>query len=694
VAAGTIGIDIGGTFTDVACLRADGRLFHAKAPTTPDVVSGVVDGIGLATAKAGIDPATLEIGYIHGTTVATNAVLEGTGAVTGVLTTAGHEDALEIGRQTRSELYDLFLDPETPAQLVPRRLRIGIRERIDGQGRVVAPLDEAQVAAAAQRLVHRHGVESIAVCFLNSYLNGAHEERAAQVIRRQFPQLSVSCSARVNPVFREYDRALATFFDAYVRPVVERYLARLDARLRRGAAATGMARGAAPALHVMQSRGGVTSAAIAAERPVTMFLSGPAAGVIGARFAAELSGRKDVITLDAGGTSTDVSLVTGGAVAHTAEGTIVRWPLRIPMVDITTIGAGGGSVAWLDDGGGLHVGPRSAGSVPGPACYGRGGTEPTATDAGVVLGYLNPDYFADGTFAIDPGRSHAVVGGFADRLGMRAADLALGMHRILASQIAEAIKLVTVKRGVDPRRFSLLAFGGAGAIHAAAVARELELREVLVPRFPGTLCAFGLLVSDFEHDGVRALSGDARAADVEALERHYRALEARGAAALGREGIPGRPIRHRRSADLRYRGQAYEISVPVESPVSTEALARLVAAFHVRHDGLYGHSDASRVVEFVNLRAVTFQVMPRPPEASVIGALPPRGAPYGPSGTRRAVFPAVGEVDTPVYRRAALPAGADVRGPAIVEQEDSTIVVLPGQRGAVDEVANFFIEEA
>lgn len=681
----TIGIDIGGTFTDVACFAADGRLFHAKAPTTRDIVSGVTDGVALAVHKAGIDPLATRIAYIHGTTVATNAVLEGKGAVTAVLTTAGHEDALEIGKQTRSHLYNLFLDPETPAHLIPRRLRVGIRGRIDGRGAVLEPLHESQVVEEVGALVRRFGVESIAVCFLNSYLNSTHEDRAADVIRQHFPGLFVSRSSRVNPVFREYDRSLAAFFDAYVRPIVERYLTQLAARLGLGEEG---------GLHVMQSRGGIVSAGMAVERPVTMFLSGPAAGVMGARFAAELSGRKDVITFDAGGTSTDVSLISGGAIAHTAEGRIVRWPLRIPMVDITTIGAGGGSIAWLDDGGGLHVGPRSAGSVPGPACYGRGGIEPTATDASVVLGYLNPDYFAEGTFSLKPERSHEVVERFARTLGMSGVELALGMHRILNSQIAEAIKVVTVQRGVDPRRFTLLAFGGAGAVHAAAVARELELREVMVPRFPGTLCAFGLLVSDFEVDGVRAFFAEARRADFGTVEREYRALEADGAATLAREGAPPAAILHRRLADLRYRGQAYEIAVPVDAPVTLDALDRLVAAFHARHDTIYGHADEARVVEFVNLRTVTYRTLARPGEASVVGVLPPRGTPYGPAARRPAVFPEAGAVDTPVWRRAALPAGAELRGPAIVEQEDSTIVILPGQRGWVDEAANFFLEEA
>lgn len=680
----TIGIDIGGTFTDVVCLREDGQLFHAKAPSTPDVVTGAVDGVALAVAKSGISPARAEIAYIHGTTVATNAVLEGKGAVTAVLTTAGHEDALEIGKQSRSRLYDLTLDAETPVQLIPRRLRAGIRERIDGHGVVVAALDEQQVVDEVARLRQQFGIESVAICFLNSYLNGTHEERAAALIRAAVPELSISCSSRVNPVFREYDRSLATLFDAYVRPIVERYLRQLGARLDVRAETT---------LHVMQSRGGITSAAIATERPVTMFLSGPAAGVVGARFAGELSGRSDLITFDAGGTSTDVSLVTGGAVAHTAEGTVVRWPLRIPMVDITTVGAGGGSIAWLDEGGGLHVGPRSAGSVPGPACYGRGGTEPTATDASVVLGYINPEYFAEGTFRLHPDRAHAVIEALGRRLGLSKTELALGMHRILNSQIAEAIKVITVKRGVDPRKFVLVAFGGAGAIHAGAVARELELGEVMVPRHPGTLCAFGLLVSDFELDGVRAVLGDARRADPEHVDGQYRALEQRGAAAVARDGLTGQPIAQRRTADMRYRGQAYEIEVPVATPVTRKALDDAVTAFHARHDAVYGHSDDSRVVDLVNLRTVTFQMLARPPAASVIGALRQRGAPYGPAARRGMVVPGADAVEAPIYRRSDLPEAARVDGPAIVEQEDSTILVLPGQRGYVDGAANFFIRD-
>ena len=671
-----IGIDIGGTFTDVVCLVDSGDLFTVKTPSTPDVVGGVIAGVDAVLERAGRDRGEAAV-HVHGTTVATNAILEGAGAVTALLTTAGHEDALEIGRQKRSRMYDLFLDPETPGFLAPRRRRIGITERVGGDGEVVTPLDEAQLADAVDDLVERHGVESIAICYLNSYLNPAHEQRSREIVAERYSGLAVSISAEVNPVFREYERTCATVFDAYVRPIVERYLRQLGKEL-------GEADGA---LRLMQSRGAITSASLAAKQPVTMVLSGPAAGVVGARFAAAATGRGNLITMDTGGTSTDVSLVRDGAIELTKDGKLKGYPLRLPMVDINAVGSGGGSIAWLDEGGGLHVGPQSAGAVPGPACYGRGGTEPTATDASVVLGYINPDFFVGGGFRLDADAARWAVAGLAEKLGLDTAAAALGIHRILNVQMAEAIKLVTVKRGYDPRRFSLVAFGGAGAIHAAAVARQLEIGEVVVPRNPGTLSAFGLIVSDVEYDNVVAFHGHADAADADAMESIYRQLEDEGRARLSEEGLPDIPIEALRAADMRYVGQSYELEIPVGAEVNAESLAAAGAAFHQRHEEVFGHADATRPVEFVNLRTVCRQQLPKPDFADVAAGASGAATPIA----HRLCHFEAGAFETPIYRESEIGAGKELAGPCIVEAPDTTVVVHPGQTLTRDARGNLIV---
>jgi len=486
-----IGIDVGGTFTDIVCL-ADGQLYTTKVPSSKDSVSGIAEGIRrvLAMCPASVDTTSPAI-QIHGTTVATNAILENTGAVTACLTTEGHEDALEIGRQKRSRLYDPFIDPDTPGYLAPRRLRLGIEGRIDGRGAIVTPLDTAAVERGVAEMKRRFNIESVAICFLNSHANPAHERQAHDVIKHAFPGLAVSLSSSLNPVFREYERTCVTVFDAYVRPIVDRYLTRLSEGL-------GLGDGGRSELRIMQSRGGITTAKLAAQQPISMVLSGPAGGAVGAKYTAGLSGRRDLVTMDIGGTSCDVSLIRGGAIELTQEGRLRGYPLRYPMVDITTIGSGGGSVAWVDAAGGLHVGPRSAGAYPGPASYGRGGEEPTVTDASVVLGYMNPAHFAAGTLPLYPELAARAVGKLADKLGLSLEEMAIGIHRIVNAQMVEAIKLITIRRGHDPRKFSMLAFGGAGAIHAGEMARQLQIPEVIVPAHPGTLSAFGMLAADIE----------------------------------------------------------------------------------------------------------------------------------------------------------------------------------------------------
>jgi N-methylhydantoinase A len=681
-----IGIDIGGTFTDIVG-HAGNSIYFAKAPSSVDVVQGVADGVALMLKNAGIDPdvTNIKIEHVHGTTVATNALLEGKGARVAVLSTKGHQDALELGRMKRVKLYDLHADAETPWHLAPGRQRIGVEERIDGRGNIQAPLNETRVIAEMGRLIDRYGVQSVAVCYLNSHLNPVHELRTAEILAEHFPDLKVSLSCRINPTFREYERVCCTAFDAYVRPIVERYVSQLASHLKDGDRN----------LLLMQSRGGIASANMATSKPVTMFLSGPAGGVVGSRFTGALSGRDNLITFDVGGTSTDVALIRSGEVSITQEGRIGKYPLRVPMVGMETIGSGGGSIAWIDAGGGLRVGPHSAGSYPGPVCYQRGGTEPTATDAIAVLGYINPDWFADGTMTLDVEASRNALRALGERLGLSMIEAANGVYRILVSQMADAIKLVTIKKGVDPRDFTLLSFGGGGGMFSAAVARSLGIREVLVPRSPGTLSAFGLLVSNFEVDKVVShfvkSPGPYDLADVETA---YQAMEAEGRVELTREGLEGAAIHFRRSADIRYGGQAYEIETPVlDGTFDEAALAELKESFHHRHSEVYGYSDRNRDIEIVALRCVIFQRPEETPPELIIGDLPKEGTPT-PVGHRRAVFETVGEVDCPVYRRDTLPVGSAVPGPCIIEQADTTTVVLRGQTANVDEAGNMFIREA
>src|SRR6058998_1753084 len=670
-----IGVDIGGTFTDIVALDGEGRLAIAKVPSTP---KDLLDGIGAAVVKvlalAGARPRDVER-FIHGTTVATNAVLEQKGAVTAVLTTEGFEDVLELGRQKRSRMYDLEMDPETPNFLAPGRRRVGIRERVDARGVVLVPLDEGQVRAAVQKL-RAQGVQAIAVCYLFSFVNPAHERRTRDLCAEIAPEISVSLSSEVDPTFREYERLCVTAFDAYLGPVVKRYLAGLADTLH------GLGVGAPPL--IMRSRGGIVSAALAARQPVTLFLSGPAGGVIGARFAAERSGVRDFVSLDMGGTSNDVAMVRGGEPLIASEGWIGPYPVRTPMVDVNTIGAGGGSIAWIDAAGGLRVGPRSAGAEPGPACYGRGGDEATVTDASVVLGYLNPARFAGGVMALDVAAAERAIAAIGQRLGVDTVAAAAGIHRVINARIADQIRLVTIKRGYDPRQFSLVVLGGAGPVHGAALAEEMGMAEVLVPDAPGVLAAFGLLAAAIEHHHARTLQARTDVADLSAVNQCLGELDAAGRARMHEEGVAAADVRVAYTADMRYVGQAYELEVPIAAPVAAERVPDIVAALHAVHERVYGYARPQQIAEFVNFRAVHTYPLPRPavkPAARAGGRLADARL-----GERRAYF---GDyVPTTIYERARLPLGARLAGPAVVEQDDTTTVIPPGVTALVDDAGN------
>jgi N-methylhydantoinase A/oxoprolinase/acetone carboxylase beta subunit len=672
-----IGVDIGGTFTDIVALDGDGRLTLAKVQSTP---TNLLEGIGAAVQRvlklANATPAAVER-FIHGTTVATNAILEQKGAMTAILATEGFEDVLELGRQKRSRMYDLDMDPETPTFLAPRRRRIGIPERLDARGHVLTPLDENQVRAAVTRL-RAQGVQAIAVCYLFSFVNPAHERRTRELIKEVAPDISVSLSCEVDPTFREYERTCVTAFDAYLGPVVKRYLSGLTDTLR--------ASGVSAVPLIMRSRGGIVSAALAAEQPVTLFLSGPAGGVIGAAFAAERSGVRDFVSLDMGGTSNDVAVVRGGEPLITNEGAIGPYPVRTPMVDVSTIGAGGGSIAWIDAAGGLRVGPRSAGAEPGPACYGRGGDQATVTDASLVLGYLNPERFAGGLMTLDVGAAEKALGAIGEKLGLDAVATAAGIHRVVNARMADQIRLVTIKRGYDPRQFALVVLGGAGPVHGVPLAEEMSMTDVIVPEAPGVLAAFGLLSASIEHHHARTLQAPTDVIDLAAVNRCLAELDALGRGRMKSEGVPAGDVRVVYSADMRYVGQAYELEVPLGVPVAPEQMPAVLTAFHAVHERVYGYARMQQPVEFVNFRAVHTYPLPRPalrPTARVSGALADARI-----GERRAWFAPAGFVATSIYDRARLPIGARVVGPAIVEQMDTTTVLPPSHEAVVDESGN------
>lgn len=677
-----VAIDIGGTFTDIVSREGD-AISTTKVPTTPsELIDGVREGVGEILRETDGSQADVER-FVHGTTAGTNAILEREGGTVGLLMTDGFRDTLSIGRQKRQDMYDLFLDPQTPTFLAPRERRVGIDERIDAEGNELEPLDEGEVLDAVSRLVEDHGVDTIAICYLFSFANPDHERQTEEIIREHYPDVHVSRSSTVNPKFREYERLVVTAFDAYLRPVIDDYVVRMNELLDEERIDA--------ELEIMQSRGGLTSSDLILEKPVGTILSGPAAAVAGASDIGSRAGYENLITIDMGGTSSDVSLIQDGSPLISSEGEIQNYPLRIPMVDISTIGSGGGSIAWLDEAESLHVGPRSAGADPGPACYGRGGERPTVTDASLVLGYLNPEYFADGSLQLDVDAAReAIRTKIAEPLGYDVVEAAKGIHSIVNTQLAEQLRLNTVQRGYDPREFDLFGMGGAGPIQAGHLAEALGVPNAIIPYSPGVLSASGLLSADVEHDHeityVRLLDE----VDPEGVEAEFVELEGLGQRAMEREGVPLEETTVVRQADMRYHGQSFEIELELPRDLaSEERLETVRERFHEKHERVYGHKDPKASVEFVNLRAVStytpekLEVEPGAGGSSLADAE---------KGRREMHFQGRSEaVDAPVYERRHLPHGAAFDGPAVVEQSDTTTVVYPGQRCSVDDRGNLII---
>ncbi len=657
-----IGIDIGGTFTDVIAIGHRGTSIF-KVPSARANPSEAV-AAALTELSRRWDVRGDEIHrFTHGTTVATNAVIERKGARVGIITTEGFRDILEIGRQIRSQMYDLRLTPETPGWLAPGSRRVEVRERIAADGQVLVPLDESSIDDAIS-VLKRENVEAVAISLLFSFLNPEHEQRVAARVRTAMPGIPISLSSEVDPAFREYERTVVTAFDAYIKPTVDRYLENMGTHLA-------AAKVPAP-LQVMQSRGGLAAASVARERPVRLFLSGPAAGALGGAAVGAEAGYGDLITIDVGGTSSDIALINDGRVDVRPETKIAGYAVRVPMLDVTTLGAGGGSVAWLDTGGGLRVGPQSAGADPGPACYGRGGREATVTDASIVLGYLNPVFFAGGTLPLQPELSHQVIKEtIADPLGITVAQAALGIHRIANAHMADGIRLVSVNRGHDPREFTLVPLGGAGGLHATALAAELDIRRVLVPRFPGVLAAAGLLAAPVAHEVSGAFHAPLAATDLASIRALLGELDARADALMQAEHVEGLVRERRTLADVGYMGQSHFIEVPLDL-AAADPLGDLYAAFEAAHERINGHKTGAPA-KIVNLRTVHVVWQPKVAIGGTPGASPETAL----KGERSVLF-AGGEPQfckANVYERAKLAAGERVAGPAIIEQEDSTTLL-------------------
>ena len=678
-----VGVDVGGTFTDFfACRPEDGATRVYKRPSTPhNPGEAIVRGLGEMAEALDVDPAAI-VRLCHGTTVATNALIQRRGGTVALVTTEGFRDLLEIGRQTRPHMYSLQIDH--PAPLVPRQRRFEVRERMGPAGEVLTGPDEAELAAVAEA-VAASGAQSCAVCCLFSFVDPAHERRIADALKQRLPDLPLSLSSSVRPEFREYERFSTTVLNAYLQPVIADYLAYLEAET------AALAPGAA--IRIYQSSGGLMSVGTARTYPIRTALSGPAAGAVGAVHTARGARRPDVITLDMGGTSADVALIRDYDAGIGLDREVAGYPVRQPTVDIHTVGAGGGSIAWFERDGLMKVGPRSAGADPGPACYGRGGTEPTVTDANLVLGRLSPAGLAGGDLALDAAAARRAIEPAARRLGFSVEKAAQGILGIVVANMVRAVRTISVERGLDPRGYALMPFGGAGPLHAVEVARVLGMAEIVVPRAPGILCAQGLIVSDLKEEFVRsgrfALTADGLAGIGAALD----GLEAAAGAWFAAERVAQEDRGLTLTFDARYVGQNFELPVsfaggPQGAPVRPAGPDAVAEAFHAEHERHYGFHSAGEPIEIVNIRIAATGRMAALGEPA---AGPAADRAPEPAGYRPVWFDGEAAVETPVYRRESLAAGTVFAGPAIVEQLDSTTVAFPGDRAAVDAAGNLVI---
>ena len=677
-----IGIDVGGTFTDVVLVDdATGKIVYTKTLTTPkDLTEGVLTGIQKVLDLAGAKMENLDH-IVHGTTVGTNALIERKGAKTGLITTEGFIDVLEIGRFQRPKegLYDIFVD--NPDPLVPRYLRKGVEERINSKGEVVRELNEDSVREVVE-FFKEEGVESIAVSLLFSFANPKHEIRVREIINELYPEAYVSLSSEICPEFREYERTSTTVLNAYLQPILERYIDRLSRKLKDEYNLED--------LRIMLAHGGIMPAETAKKHAVTIVNSGPAGGVLAGTFIGRLVGSDNVITVDMGGTSFDICLIERGQPVVTTEGNFEGYPVKVPIIDVNAIGAGGGSIARVDSSGMLNVGPESAGADPGPACYGRGGEEPTVTDANVVLSRISPKSFLGGEMALDADKARKAIEKVSTRLDMSIEEAAAGIIRVADAKMEKGISVSSTEKGYDLREFTLIAFGGAGPLHAVQIAHDLMIPKVVVPPLPSDFSAFGLLVADIKHDYVRSYIVNEDNVDLNLLQRYFEELEERAVAQLKKEGVADEDIEVQWSMDMRYVGQSYEINIPIERGMrfTKESFAGVIEKFHERHQQKYEYSSREEKTEIVNLRVTSIG---KTPDIRLKKLEKGDRDPGMALKEEREVWFKDGFFMVPVYDRDKLLSGNVLTGPCVVEEKFSTTIIHPGWKCMVDDFGNLVI---
>lgn len=684
-----VGVDVGGTFTDIIYTDTEQGVSHIhKVPTTREDPSiGMVAGIKSLCEKHGIEMSSLNH-LFHGTTIATNAILEHDGAKTGMITTQGYRDILHIGRHQRPQNYSIQQEiPWQDRPLVHRRYRETVEERIvPPSGAVQTPLNEEQVRQALHRL-QAQGVESVVVCFLFSYLNPRHEERVRQIIEQEFPQFYVTTSASISPQFREFERFTTASLNAFIGPKVQGYVRQLEDRVKQA--------GMTGDLHIMSSSGGVATAKMVSEKPVLTLLSGPAAGVLGGEWTGALSNRRKLITFDVGGTSADIAIITekGYSESSARDTWIAGFPVLVPMIDIHTIGAGGGSIAHVDTGGAFRVGPRSAGSRPGPACYGHGGTQPTVTDAHAVLGRLDGENFLGGEMTIYPERADEVVEALGQQLGLSALETAEGILTIVNNSMANAVRAKTVQKGYDPREFSLIGFGGAGPMHAVEVAQILGMQEVIIPPYPGITSATGLLTTDLKYDATQTVFMHSTEMDFARINETITNLKGQVWAQLQESGFSQDELFMHGYFDCRYVGQGYELRVGLPEELLTETSIQGVwDSFHRDHEREYGHSFLDNAIEIVNFRLTGIAKMPKIGTPTVFQSGRLEDAVVK---VEKSAFRVGGELqlmDTVFYQRDEIPVGVQFSGPCVVLQKDTTTIIPPNCHAVLESHGNLIIQ--
>ncbi|EGK12925.1 hydantoin utilization protein A [Desmospora sp. 8437] len=675
-----VATDIGGTFTDLVYVDGEGNVGVAKSPTTPpNFEQGVIDVI----RKSGVDPESIQT-FIHGTTVIINALTERKGVKTGLITTAGFRDVLEIARGNRPDLFNLRY--KKPEPFVERYLRQEVTERMNQLGEEIVPLDEDRIKELVDYF-KKEEVDAIAVAYLHAYKNPAHEIRTVELINELWPEAAVTASHEVTKEWREYERTNTAVLNSYVKPIASSYIDRLNARLSE--LGTGDLR------YIMQSNGGTTTFEQAKKTPINMVESGPVAGIYGAAYLGEILGEKNIIAFDIGGTTAKCSLIVEGEVKVSTDYYIEKdeynagYPIKTPVVDIVEIGNGGGSIAWIDEGGALKVGPQSAGSVPGPVAYGQGGTEPTTTDANLLTGRLSPKNF---DYNVDMAKvEEAIKTKVADRFDMKPEDGALGMIRIANSNMLNALKLISVRKGYDPRDFTLVAFGGGGSMHAPALARELGVRKVVVPVASPVFSAWGMLMTDLRHDYIQTYIARVNGLDLAGFNQEWDELARTAVAQFAEENIEKDNIRFMRYADMRYAGQEHTVKVPLASgPVTPESLTQLIADFHELHEKNYTFKLEEAEMEVVNLHLTAFGSVEKP----ALKKLQLKGgtATDALKEKRSVYYEQEGWVDTVVYNRAKLEPGMAFSGPAVIEEQAAVTVIYPDQKASIDEYGNLIIE--